>query len=348
MVAPPDISEKLVLVAENWNGVDMSYARLRSACAELFGTAGLSFAVLGGVHLSADLGDSPAASLISVVPVATAIAVVLAALGPLSGGHINPAISLSLFVSRHLDRTRLVLYAISQVVGALIGAAVANWIWSADLVDLGSGTVTWQILCVEAFATFGLIAAIHGCVRGGNADRLWLIVPGYVVIVGFAAPFWVLNPALVVALSLGGGAWSGPSALALVGTECAAAIIAAVSLRLLYGKGEQAPSGNEASHPAGVSGTAVFELAFQVPPSQQQAVAAVVAQVADRLHRPIDFVVRDAAGRVLLAVDSADEDVLSSLERRLNDHVALALMASGLPPTSVGMVPTIPAGTSLV
>lgn len=97
----------------------MNYTLLRKAGAELIGTYGLVTAGCGAViassqHALPSIGVALAFGLV--------IALMISAVGHISGGHINPAVSISLAVTRHLPWKDLPFYLVAQFLGATFGA----------------------------------------------------------------------------------------------------------------------------------------------------------------------------------------------------------------------------------
>ena len=61
--------------------------------------------------------------------------------------------------------------------------------------------------------------------------------------------------------------------------------------------------------------------------------------VTERLVRPTDLVVQHRDGRFLVLLDAAEDEAVASFERRVNDHLTVALMAAGQPATNVTVRP---------
>ena len=136
----------------------MEYEPLRRGFAELIGTFTLIFAGMGAIVVVA-----PDTNLLAVAFAhGLAIAVMVSAVGHISGGHFNPAITLGFLVTRRIAPTLAVVYWIAQLLGAVLGALAlrATFPASADLdagvpvlngVDAGAG------IALEAIMTFLLV-----------------------------------------------------------------------------------------------------------------------------------------------------------------------------------------------
>jgi glycerol uptake facilitator-like aquaporin len=322
----------------------MSSSIVRRAAAEGLGTAALVLGAFGGGHLAGKLGASPAeAAIVGTLAVVGTLVAVLHAIGSLTGGHVNPAVTLSVYVDRGLGRVEALAYVAAQLAGAFVGAMSANALWDAGVVHTGVGSVSGLGYVAECLAAGGLVALIHGSVRGGNGDRLPIVVPAFVMAASFAAPFGFANPAVTVAKSFAGDG-PGPGALVvLLGCEMASAVVALFGVRWLYQR--HAPASAEADAPAarapevgtGVpAGARTFEL---VHAPLSEGAANVLHDVAERLVRRTDLVVKHRDGRFLVLLDAVDDAAMASFERRINDHAAVALLAAGEPATPIGLRP---------
>jgi arsenate reductase len=131
------------------------------------------------------------------------IALILA-LGPVSGAHFNPVVSLVTRLFGGLTNKELALYSIVQIVGGCVGAMIANIMFELDAVnwstkDRSSGALWFS----EMIATIGLVVVIFCIVRSGRASA----VP-YAVGVWIGGAYWFTsstsfaNPAVDFARSM--------------------------------------------------------------------------------------------------------------------------------------------------
>jgi glycerol uptake facilitator-like aquaporin len=319
-----------------------SYSLSRRALAEGAGTAGLVLSVFGAGHFSAKAAANPAeAAIIGTLAVVGTFICVLQAIGAVSGGHINPAVTASFLALRRISLRDACAFTGAQIVGAIGGALLANGLWGSDIVSMGRSGVSGAGYAAECLAAGGLVAVIHGTWRAGAGDRLPFVVPSFLAAASIAAPFGYANPAVAIAKTIAGGGPSIPSLAGLVACELLAAIVAAALVRYLYGPADEVPAAagpaaTEVRSGPGFSLAATYEIICG--PAADEVVR-VAGQVIDRLVRPTDFVVRHIDGRLLVMLDSADDAARASFERRANDQVALALMAAGLPVAHIALVP---------
>jgi len=106
----------------------------RELGAEFIGTFALVSAVCGAALFSA-----PSAGLVAVAfAVGLTVLAMAYAVGPISGGHFNPAVTLGLIAAGHCKADKAIGYIIAQVLGGIAAAAVFYWILS------GAGTGKWN------------------------------------------------------------------------------------------------------------------------------------------------------------------------------------------------------------
>jgi glycerol uptake facilitator-like aquaporin len=132
------------------------------ATAEFAGTAVLVCVVVGsgimGTNLSDDLG---VALIINTISTIFALALLILTLGPISGAHFNPAVSLVQMLSRAQKPVETLVYVVVQVAGAIVGAIVANVMFDQPAVQFSTNErVSPGMLLGEVIATAGLITII--------------------------------------------------------------------------------------------------------------------------------------------------------------------------------------------
>jgi arsenate reductase len=136
----------------------------------------------------------------SIATGAVLVALILA-LGPISGAHFNPLVTLADRILGGTTNREAGLYVVAQVVGACVGTIVANLMFDLPAITLSthdrSGSGIWL---GEAVAAFGLLIVILGVVHAGRASAAAFAVGGYI-----AAAYWFTsstsfaNPAVTIA-----------------------------------------------------------------------------------------------------------------------------------------------------
>jgi len=136
----------------------------RHTClAELLGTASLLCAVIGSGIMAENLADGNVAVALLANTLATVFAlyVLIETLGPVSGAHFNPAVTLVMAMRGALPPTLAGAYVVAQLIGAALGAWVAHAMFGLDIVQwslkVRTGPAQWL---AEAVATAGLLFVI--------------------------------------------------------------------------------------------------------------------------------------------------------------------------------------------
>jgi glycerol uptake facilitator-like aquaporin len=141
---------------------------IRRAVAEALGTAFLLAAVVGSGIMGERLagGNVAIALLANTIATGAALVALILAFGPISGAHLNPAVTLADASQGGLAWREVPVYIAAQIAGAFAGAAAAHLMFGEPLF-LASRHVRAggaQIFS-EFVATFGLLSVIWGCVR---------------------------------------------------------------------------------------------------------------------------------------------------------------------------------------
>ncbi|MGE0023360.1 MAG: aquaporin [Hyphomicrobium sp.] len=142
----------------------MSAASLpQKLAAEALGTALLLAAVVGSGIMAERLagGNGALALLGNTLPTGAMLVVLITMLAPISGAHLNPAVSLVFFLRRELSSRAALAYAAVQVIGAVTGVLVAHAMFAEPMLQL---SLTPRSGFAQAFsegvATFGLLLTI--------------------------------------------------------------------------------------------------------------------------------------------------------------------------------------------
>lgn len=221
----------------------------RRLVAEFLGTWLLVATVVGSGIMAETLADGNAAVALLGNTLATGaiLAVLITMLGPISGAHFNPAVSLIFLLLRELPLSLFALYVLVQVAGAIAGTIAAHAMFELPLVQTSQHAREGigQFLA-EAIATFGLILTILGC-RRFRATAIPAAVGCYI-----AAGYWFTastsfaNPAVAIARSMT-DTFSGirPVDVPLfIAAEIAGAVLGLLLLRWLLGASVRAPAAN--------------------------------------------------------------------------------------------------------
>lgn len=172
----------------------------RKLVAEGLGTALLVAAVVGSGIMAQQLANDPATALLcNTIATGGALVALLLMFGPVSGAHLNPAVTVVMAMTRDLTPRLAAGYIAVQIAGAIAGAILANAMFALDPVTL-SGTVRagFPKLLSEGVATFGLVGVVV-CVGRTRASIAPLAVAAYIVAAyWFTASTSFANPAVTI------------------------------------------------------------------------------------------------------------------------------------------------------
>jgi glycerol uptake facilitator-like aquaporin len=123
--------------------------------------------------------------------------------GPISGAHLNPAVSLADTLENGITWREFPLYAAAQITGGCAGAIVANTMFGETLVSWSKHSrAGFPQLIGEFIATFGLLAVIWGCVRFRAAAVPFAVGAWITSAYWFTASTSFANPAVTIARCL--------------------------------------------------------------------------------------------------------------------------------------------------
>lgn len=176
----------------------------RRLAAEALGTCALVCTVVGSGIMADRLTDDVAVSLLgNTLPTGAILVVLITVFGPVSGAHLNPAVSLGFALRRDLPLRELAPYVLAQITGGIIGTWAAHVMFELDVVQLSqtvrSGGAQWF---AEFVATFGLMAVILGGIRFRSDAVPWLVGLYITAAYWFTASTSFANPAVAVSRAL--------------------------------------------------------------------------------------------------------------------------------------------------
>ena len=178
---------------------------LRRTIAEIFGTATLLLVVIGSgvmaTNLSKDVGvqltiNSAATGLI--------LYILITLLGPISGAHFNPVVTAIQLYKKNMTESLAAAYLVAQLVGAVIGVALANFIFNLPIIEISQKDRTGAELFVsEILATAGLVFIIFTAIAQKSEAKIPVLVGAYIsAAYFFTSSTSFANPAVTVARTL--------------------------------------------------------------------------------------------------------------------------------------------------
>lgn len=176
----------------------------RRLAAEVLGTSALLATVVGSGIMAARLaeGNVAIALLGNTLPTGAILVVLIMGLGPVSGAHFNPAVTLAFLARREIGLAMAMAYMVVQIAGGVAGMLAAHAMFDLPLLQAGTnartGAAQWFS---EWVATFGLVSTIF-CVLRFRAEAVAYAVGLYITAAyWFTASTSFANPAVTVARS---------------------------------------------------------------------------------------------------------------------------------------------------
>ncbi len=232
---------------------------VRRAAAEALGTSALVLVVVGSGIQATRLTDDVALQLLAnSTATVLGLAVLIAVLGPVSGAHLNPAVTLvAAWSERAVRLSRLrepTAYIGAQVTGAAIGAILANVMFGLPPVQLSTHVRTGASLWLgEVIATAGLILVIFGLARTGRDMWAPWAVAAYI-----GAAYWFTsstsfaNPAVTIGRALSDTfAGIAPASVpGFIAAQLVGAVVGTALLLALFGRRLPRAADVVLAHPA--------------------------------------------------------------------------------------------------
>ena len=178
-----------------------SFPLPRRLLAEALGTAILVATVVGSGIMADKLagGNQAVALLGNTIPTGAILVVLITILGPVSGAHFNPAVTLVFAGRREMPWGEVAPYIAAQCIGGIAGTALAHLMFDLAPLMIGttarSGPSQWL---AEAVATFTLVLTILGGVRYAPQAIPWLVGLVITAAYWFTASTSFANPAVTL------------------------------------------------------------------------------------------------------------------------------------------------------
>ena len=176
----------------------------RRLVAEALGTAMLVAAVVGSGIMADRLTDDVALSLLgNTIPTGAMLVVLITILGPISGAHFNPAVTLVFALRREIQTKAAIAYVIAQITGGIAGTFLAHAMFDLPILQISqtvrAGSGQW---IAELVAAFGLVFTILAGLRFRSDAIPWLVGLYITSAYWFTASTSFANPAVAIARAL--------------------------------------------------------------------------------------------------------------------------------------------------
>lgn len=178
---------------------------LRRAVAEAVGTGLLVLAVVGSGIAAERLSDDAGLQLLqNALATAGALVAIILALGPVSGAHLNPVVTLAARATGTMVNREVGAYCVAQVVGGAAGAVVANLMFELPAVELSThARSSGGLWFGEVVAAFGLVLVVLGVAASARPTAAPYAVAAYIAgAYYFTSSTSFANPAVTLARTL--------------------------------------------------------------------------------------------------------------------------------------------------
>jgi aquaporin Z len=225
----------------------LTMAGIKKYIAEFIGTFVLVLFACGVAAVTGCSGEPNAAYILTALAFGAVIVAMAYSIGNVSGCHINPAVSIAVWINKGMSAKDFLGYIIAQFLGAIAGAAVlsgfigvgkglgANGLFDGDIL---------KSLIIEVILTFVFVIAVLGATsKKENGKVAGLVIGGSLTLVHLLGIYFTgtsVNPARSFgpALILGGDALA--NVWVFIVAPLVGGILAAVVWRYLHGIGEKA------------------------------------------------------------------------------------------------------------
>ena len=213
---------------------------IRHLASEALGTGILVATVVGSGMMAERLTDDVALQLLcNALPTGAILVVLITTLGPVSGAHLNPAVTLAFLIRRETAGLRALAFAIAQVAGGVSGTFLAHLMFAQPVFQASTtvrtGGATWL---AEAVAAFGLVLVILAGVRQRPEAVPWLVGLFIGAAYWFTSSTSFANPAVAIARGVT-DSFSGIRPIdvpGFVAAELVGAVVASLFARWLFAR----------------------------------------------------------------------------------------------------------------
>jgi glycerol uptake facilitator-like aquaporin len=178
----------------------------KRALCEALGTGMLVMAVVGSGIMAERLagGNLAIALLANTLATGAALLVLILTFGPLSGAHLNPAVTIAMAARRMMSWQHVPAYVAAQFAGGTLGTLLTHVMFAVPIFSFSNHRrAGWPQLVGEFVATFGLLFVIWGCLRAKSLLVIPVAVACYITSAyWFTSSTSFANPAVTVARCL--------------------------------------------------------------------------------------------------------------------------------------------------
>lgn len=181
------------------------HVKLKKSLTEAVGAATLLLVVIGSGVMATNISEDVGVQLaINSAATGLILYILITLLGPISGAHFNPVVTVIELFKKNISATLAAAYLLAQIVGAVIGVALANFIFKLPIIEISQKDRTGAELFVsEILATAGLVFIIFTAIAQKSEAKIPVLVGAYIsAAYFFTSSTSFANPAVTVARTL--------------------------------------------------------------------------------------------------------------------------------------------------
>jgi glycerol uptake facilitator-like aquaporin len=178
---------------------------LRASLGELFGTATLLLVVIGSGVMATNISKDVGVQLtINSAATGLMLYILITLLGPVSGAHFNPVVTAIQLSKKVINAPVAAGYVAAQMIGAVIGVALANFIFNLPLINISQKERTGaDLFASEILATAGLVFIIFSAIAQKSDAKIPVLVGAYIsAAYFFTSSTSFANPVVTIARML--------------------------------------------------------------------------------------------------------------------------------------------------
>ncbi len=190
--------------------------KVAALVAEFVGTATLVSVVLATIY------GRTGFPLFIAMAAGLTIGLMMLVLGPISGAHINPVVTVALWTTRKIQTMQAIVYVGAQMLGAVAAWQLAEFLLNRPLQNTAGDSLNWRVLIAEAIGAFVFATALSAAISRAYTGVKLAIAAGLGFTLGMLIASLASNGLINPALALGMQSWSwayllGPLAGAVIG-----------------------------------------------------------------------------------------------------------------------------------
>ncbi len=178
---------------------------MREAVAEVLGTATLLLVVIGSGVMATSISEDVGVQLaINSAATGLILYILITLLGPISGAHFNPVVTGIQLFKKNISASLAAAYLLAQLVGAVIGVALANFIFNLPIIEISQkDRIGAELFVSEILATAGLVFIIFTAIAQKSEAKIPVLVGAYIsAAYFFTSSTSFANPVVTVARML--------------------------------------------------------------------------------------------------------------------------------------------------